>query len=352
MNGAPAASHEAAALEARRRGELEIRRRVQTDRERREAFNRNRNLENPMQNFTTEEQAILNGDPPPYTREERDADGEYSDLECPLSKEIPDFPDMVRWNGRIYSEAALTLLRNQAGLNSRNFRNPLDNTVLRRADFMGGDVHLTASQRSEVREIIASYEARATRRDARVRYDRLKQKLATFRNVIQGQAETISSVVAAGGDPRPSPPWINLQRRLRNEADVQMLGFQLDDDDPVDADPESPVNPAVVNLFDGPNPRRRINIESDNESVEEQAAPAVEPPNQDPIPGNPLDEDNSERTLLPSEFWGNQIIEVCFTNFMLYCEQLGWDTNLHRNKTAFLRENVASFFESNGSFSQ
>ena len=115
MNGAPAASHEAAALEARRRGELEIRRRVQTDRERREAFNRNLNLENPMQNFTTEEQAILNGDPPPYTREERDADGEYADLECPLSKEIRDFPDMVRWNGRIYSEAALTLLRNQAG---------------------------------------------------------------------------------------------------------------------------------------------------------------------------------------------------------------------------------------------
>ena len=158
MNGAPAASHEAAALEARRRGELEIRRRVQRDRERREAFNRNLNLENPMQNFTAEEQAILNGDPPPYTREERDADGEYSDLECPLSKEIPDFPDMVRWNGRIYSEAALTLLRNQAGLSSHNFCNPLDNIVLWRADFkfMGGDMHLTASQQSEAREIIAS----------------------------------------------------------------------------------------------------------------------------------------------------------------------------------------------------
>ena len=64
---------------------------------------------------------------------------------------------------------------------------------------------------------------------------------------------------------------------------------------------------------------------------------------------NPLQEDRQERIPLPTQFWGEPVIEEAYTNCLLLWESQGWP--IFRNKTRYLEQNRLSLFGPNGPLS-
>ena len=68
-------------------------------------------------------------------------------------------------------------------------------------------------------------------------------------------------------------------------------------------------------------------------------------------PNNPLNEEREARIAIPTLFHGDPVFETVVNNFLLMCEERGWENTLMRGaRTNFLRDNTESFFAPDGPF--
>lgn len=362
-----------------------IRRHLESDEQRRQEFHSTTNLVDPIDSFSPADRAIINGPPPPYTDADRLNDEEYINLMCPIKQTVPDPSNMVKWRGKIYSRTGLEWLRGNAIEEpSDGWKNPLTRSPLNRAQFHQQDTFLNTQERHDVTTIIINYATRTQRRESHQNYIRLRNQFTSLQNVSHGQTLTQALVQISGRSTVASPIDEHINRRLREDHDgVVLAGMNYRR-----RTPQSPLQVQLDNLFEGSVRRRSGDSSSDESSAEvvQQAIVqsqrgnnrrgrgsrqgntsrrhnvtsqqsrqiTVQQPVLPSLPNNnnPLREQRLEKIAFPQQLWGDPIVETAVKEFYLLCESEGFETNLHRRKTAFLLERTSSLFEENGPFVQ
>ncbi len=178
-----------------------------------------------MNGFTEEEITIVDGPSPPYSTDEIEADAEYHGFQCPISLFIPAEMDMVKWLGQIYDRQSLQALR--LASNPGDYRNPLTNGPLSPAEFFHGDTPVPLTEKLLIRRVSLSYRLRSNRRDAKKRYDLLRNRLNQRIALQASQMETRAMVQNMGGSTVASPPRAMVNRLIQgDDFTLQVIGQQ------------------------------------------------------------------------------------------------------------------------------
>ena len=271
------------------------------------------NIANPLQNFSTEELRLMNGPQPIYTNEDRAADEDYNNYVCPISHTVPAPSNIVRWRGHYYSRSALESFREETHSDSEPM-DPMTREVLSWPDFLGGDVPLDEQEQELLMVLGQNWNERTARRDLRIQYDSLRRRLADLQRVRAAQERARQAGLPVGQAPTVEQQVTQVVRD--SPVDVMMMGVEVQE-----------------------NNRRRNRNRNGNGTIAAVAA-------------NPLAANADTRIAFPSNMWENRQIQDAVTNFLLMCEQAGFENTIGRGqRTSYVNANVASFFNPNGSFS-
>ena len=285
-------------------------------------------------------------------------------------RQFPPVNDMVRWAGGFYSFQALEDLRtafwNEGSRISRRI-NPVTRELLSEQEFLYGDVFLADEEKQQAQHVITQYQIQTTRREARAHFDQLLSRQNSLQALTQSQQRTRGQIQWNNGSTVASPPSEFVQRQLAQEDyNVAVLGLQnlqqvaaaappvpragrLEDF----TDDESILAP--VALATNHNDRNGCGAYGRNNA---QASTTNRNPNpnrnDDPLAPldnepNPLQEDRQERIPLPTQFWGEPVIEEAYANCLALWESQGWP--IYRSKTRYIEQHRLSLFGPNGPLS-
>ena len=353
---------------ARTVGESFMRERLQADSNRRVTM-RTQILE-PENAFTPEERRILAGPPPPYSREDRDADEQFEKYKCPISQDYPDLPDIVVWRNNYYNIHSLRELR----LVPSNFRDPLTGETLSYNEFTSGERHLSLPEKQEFIRQQASYNNRSSRRDARRRYDALRaRRTALYRTSAQvdvardeglpvGQAPSIEEQLNDIG--HNDLVWLGIDQareardqqralaRITNPQDYAAAATRVNNllRRTQRTQPTGPVRVAQATLAQATNAIANQASQQANQ-VTRRANQANRQANQATNHPNPLEQQPQQNlTVFPTNPWGNPTVENAVNEWLHLLRNEGWENTVHRNRLAYFHANHERFFRQGGPF--
>ena len=364
------------------------------------------NFADPLSNFTEAERTILSGDPPSYSQEDIDADSEYDDLKCPISQLVPAPDEMVVWMGKIYDSGELSSFLAAAIAGTVHPRNPLTRAPLSQEDLQNNGTPLTAVEKQKVRKTIESYESREEQRSLFQTYNRLRNQLEQLQSVAASrqlshairQMETQEggtfgdemNLLETNGDdnsnsadslednlerifsrhPGPRPN----SRRVSNGGDSS--SSEEENGDILDvgviagnqnnqhsrSTRRSGTAPTHAGTGTGSSQSRTWRRSTTTHSTTAQnSASNNSQPTANGVAqagsatqalANPLEEQNEEKIPMPTNLWDDLAIQEATNDFLLQCEQTGWDRNLFRNKGRFLRQHSQELFLPEGPFAR
>ena len=262
-------------------------------------------IANPPQNFSTEELRLVNGPQPIYTNEDRAADEDCNNCVCPMSHTVPAPSNVVRWRGHYYSRSSLESFREETHSDSEPM-DPMTREALSWPDFLGGDVPLDEQEQELLMVLGQNWNERTARRDLRTQCDSLHRRLADLQRARAAQERARQAGLPVGQAPTVEQQVTQVVRD--SPVDVMMMGVEAQE-----------------------NNRRRNRNRNGNSTIAAVAA-------------NPLAVNADTRIAFPSNMWENRQIQEAVTNFLLMCEQAGFENTIGRGqRTSYVNANVASF---------
>jgi len=287
-------------------------------RQNRDRIDRRLRASHSQEEFTQQEMAIIHGPVPPWSQEDRDEESKYQDCVCPILSEVPQEANMRMWLGHVYDFDSIIQAR--ANASTFAFRNPLTNEIVSPNQW-NGDRPLTTREIQIARVVINHHNdpATAARRERYLTYQALQTRFTSQQNLAASRQAAL-----------------NLIQQERAEAASQEEGNNNNNNNNgSDSDDESfmaAVQRVANNSASRNQSRRNRRTNNNNNNI------------------NPLVVDQATLPTVPLNLWGNPQVELAFKRFLEMCESAGFDTNLWRNKTTYLRNNIEAIFSAGGPF--